>query len=370
MKELNIYREVKGLLEKGERITLATVIGTTGSTPAGSSAKMTVREDGLQIIGTIGGGCLEALVIEEARIAFHKGTQRLIEYQLNDEEIEGGLLCGGQVRILVEPLDVSFLSLFDQIVKMQDQGKNGILITHVQNGEKPEKTAVYDTEQSGSIIPDHIIHIAQSIAPLVIRSEKPQQINPRTGTDYFVEPILGYPTLFIFGGGHVSLSVAYFSKLAGFKVIVIDDREAFANRQRFPEADATIVDMYDSVFSKLEINPSSFIVIITRGHKYDELTLEHALKTPAQYIGMIGSKRKVLIALDRLQERGFPEEQLEKVFAPIGLDIGAQNPSEIGISIVSELIKVRRKGWSAPLIHMAETVRTIRKTKQERANSE
>lgn len=370
MKELNIFREVKNLLEKEERIILATVIGTSGSTPAGSSAKMIIREEGLQIIGTIGGGCLEAIVIEEARIAFHNRTQRLIEYQLNDEEIEGGLLCGGQVRILIEPLDTSFLPLFNHILKMQSLGINGILVTYIQNGGIPEKTTVYDSDIFVSTIPDHIIHIAQGIAPIVISSEKPQQINPRTGTDYFVEPVLGYPTLFIFGGGHVSLSVAHFAKLAGFKIVVIDDREAFANRQRFPEADEAIIEMYDAVFSKLEIHPSSFIVIITRGHKYDELTLEQALKTPAQYIGMIGSKRKVIIAFDNLAERGFSEEQINRVFAPIGLDIGAQNPSEIGISIVSELIKVRRRGGHVPLSHMAETVRMIRKTKQERANSE
>ena len=161
--------------------------------------------------------------------------------------------------------------------------------------------------------------------------------------DIFIEPILPEPTLFIFGAGHISLSISKIAKMVGFKVIVIDDRAEFANTERFPKADQLFTENFSEVFSKLKVNISSYIVIVTRGHKFDEKVLEWAIKSKACYLGMIGSKKKNDTIFSNLQSKGVSKKLLETVHAPIGLDIHAETPEEIAVSIMAEIIKVRRE---------------------------
>jgi len=158
----------------------------------------------------------------------------------------------------------------------------------------------------------------------------------------FIEPIMTSPVLYIFGGGHVSFSISKIAKMLGFKVVVVDDREEFANPNRFPEADETIANDFEAVFPKFRINRSSYIVIVTRGHLLDEKVLEWAVKTDAGYVGMIGSSRKNRTVFSHLESRGISKELLEAVHAPIGLDIYAETPEEIAVSIMAEIIMVRR----------------------------
>jgi xanthine dehydrogenase accessory factor len=160
--------------------------------------------------------------------------------------------------------------------------------------------------------------------------------------EVFIEPILTTPTLYIFGGGHISLPLAKTGKLLGFKTAVIDDRAEFANTNRFPEADTVIAEDFGKSFSRLKIDKSSYIVIVTRNHQYDDLVLEWAVGTRAKYIGMIGSKKKTKAVFDHLMTKGITKEQLARVHAPIGVEIGAQTPEEITVSILAEIIKVRR----------------------------
>lgn len=160
--------------------------------------------------------------------------------------------------------------------------------------------------------------------------------------DVFVEPILPQPTLYIFGGGHISLFIAKIAKMVGFRIVVIDDRPEFANPERFPEADETLAHDFSAVFPKLNINKSCYIVIVTRGHLSDEMVLEWAVSTDAKYIGMIGSKKKNKTLFSHLRSKGVPQELLEKVHAPIGIDIHAETPEEIAVAILGEIIKVKR----------------------------
>ncbi|HEV2206946.1 MAG TPA: XdhC/CoxI family protein [Candidatus Acidoferrales bacterium] len=159
--------------------------------------------------------------------------------------------------------------------------------------------------------------------------------------EVFVEPILPQPTLYIFGAGHVSLAVSRIAGEAGFAVAVIDDRESFANVERFPMASEVHTSYADS-FEKIHPNSSSYLLIVTRGHKDDMRVLAWAVNTDARYIGMIGSKRKVLSVYKALEKEGYAPEKFERVHAPVGLDIGALSPEEIAVSIVAELIAVRR----------------------------
>ncbi len=159
--------------------------------------------------------------------------------------------------------------------------------------------------------------------------------------DVFIEPIKPLPMLLIFGGGHISFSLARIGKMVDFRVVVIDDRPEFANAERFPEADETIAEDMTSVMQRLDINSSSYIVIVTRGHQNDTQVLEWAVATPAAYVGMIGSKRKIQTIFSYLKTKGITQEQLDRVHSPIGLPIGAETPEEIAVSIMAEIIQVR-----------------------------
>jgi xanthine dehydrogenase accessory factor len=159
--------------------------------------------------------------------------------------------------------------------------------------------------------------------------------------EVLLEPIFSEPTVYIFGAGHVSQQLAPLAKRVSFKVVVIDDREMFANRERFPEADEVIVSEFEKSFDHLNIDECSYIVIVTRGHLYDGFVLEQAVKTNARYIGMIGSRKKIQTLYQNLIKKGISKETLNRVCAPIGLDINSETPEEIAVSIVAELIKVR-----------------------------
>ncbi len=159
--------------------------------------------------------------------------------------------------------------------------------------------------------------------------------------EVLLEPIQPDPTLYIFGAGHIAQALSPIGKMVDFKVVIIDDRPMFADSKRFPEADEVLVEPFEGVFDKLQINPQSYIVIVTRGHLYDGEVLEQAIRTNAGYIGMIGSKRKIALLYKDLMDKGIKKELLDRVYAPIGIYIHSETPAEIAISIIAELIKVK-----------------------------
>ncbi len=167
-------------------------------------------------------------------------------------------------------------------------------------------------------------------------------------TDVFIEPIVASPTMFIFGAGHVGFPLARMAKMCGFRVVVIDDRSEFANSERFPEADEIYAGDFPTLFPEFSIGESSYIAIVTRSHETDQMVLEWAVTTDAKYIGMIGSRKKVKTVFSRLQSLGVSQEVLSKVHTPIGVDIAAETPEEIAVSILGEIIKVRREAEKGP----------------------
>jgi xanthine dehydrogenase accessory factor len=201
-----------------------------------------------------------------------------------------------------------------------------------------------------------------SVAQEVMREEKPRRLHfnlnahPEYDTglvcggslDIFVEPILATPTLFLFGGGHVALHVSRIADLAGFDTIILDDREAFANRERFPHASATHAGPWEEILERITPNEFSYLVIATRGHQGDLTCLRWALSKPARFIGMVGSKRKRVEFQKALESEGVPTAALERVHSPVGLEIGALTPEEIAVSVVAEMIAVRRGATTAP----------------------
>jgi xanthine dehydrogenase accessory factor len=258
------------------------------------------------------------------------------------------------------------MDLFEEIVRMRRAGERGALATIVHtNGSIPsyESSRMLvreDGSLAGSIGGGRVEAEVWAAAKEVMEKEAPRKMvfNLNNDTAYdnglicggtveiFVEPILPQPVLYLFGGGHVSMAVAKAASSAGFWICVVDDREAFANLQRFPMAQEVFTG-FEEAFAKIQPNASTYLVIVTRGHKEDMRVLAWAVRTAARYIGMIGSKRKVLSVYKALEQEGHRAEDLERVYAPMGLDIGALSPEEIAISIVAELIAVRRNADTA-----------------------
>jgi xanthine dehydrogenase accessory factor len=258
------------------------------------------------------------------------------------------------------------VDLFEEIVKMRRAGQRGALATIVHtNGSIPsyESSRMLvrdDGSIAGTIGGGCVEAEVWAAAKEVMHKEAPRKMvfnlnNEATydnglicgGTlEVFVEPILPQPMLYLFGGGHVSMAVAKAAGAAGFGICVVDDREAFANAERFPMAQE-IYTTYEDAFEKIRPNAATYLIIVTRGHKEDMRVLGWAVRTPARYVGMIGSKRKVLSVYKALENDGYRPDEFQRVYAPMGLEIGALAPEEIAISIVAELIAVRRNAESA-----------------------
>jgi xanthine dehydrogenase accessory factor len=258
------------------------------------------------------------------------------------------------------------VDLFEEIVKMRRAGQRAALATIVHtNGSIPsyESSRMLVREDgsiAGTIGGGCVEAEVWAAAKEVMQNESPRKMvfNLNNEAKYdnglicggtlevFVEPILPQPIIYLFGGGHVSMAVAKAASAAGFGVGVVDDREAFANKERFPMAHE-IYTSYEEAFEKLHPNSSSYLIIVTRGHKEDMRVLAWAVRTEARYVGMIGSKRKVLSVYKALENDGFKPEEFERVYAPMGLEIGALSPEEIAISIAAELVAVRRNAPEA-----------------------
>jgi xanthine dehydrogenase accessory factor len=250
--------------------------------------------------------------------------------------------------------------IYQAITKIREAGDESALATVISaSGSTPrEEGAKMLVKPDGSILGSigggsielkviqEAIEVIKSGRPkhLCYRLKEGEELGMICGGDIevFVEPIIAAPTLFILGGGHISFTLASMAKLVGFRIVVVDDRPEYATPQRFPEAEQTLVSSYDKAFSKLKVSKSGCIVIVTHGHKGDAAALEGALSTEAKYIGMIGSRTKNESVYARLMAKGITQKQLERVYAPVGLPIHAQTPEEIAVSILAEIIKVRR----------------------------
>jgi xanthine dehydrogenase accessory factor len=253
----DVYEAALRATRTDEPAALVTVIATEGSTPQKAGAKMVVYADG-RIVGTIGGGCVEAEMIRRARHAIDQHRSQLAAYDLTpDQAGEDGLVCGGRMQVFIEPLE-------------------------------------------------------------------------------------GVPTLLLFGAGHVAQPLARLAKSVGFRVEVADDRAKFANAERFPEADVILVEPFREAAAKMTLARGSYAVVVTRGHKGDADALQAVLGKGLRFVGLLGSRPKAVHVMSELEERGVAPEALAEIHVPLGVEIGAQSPEEIAVSILAELIAVRR----------------------------
>ncbi len=353
----DIYKEIKEIQDKGEEGVVASVVARKGSAPMSADAKMVVYKDG-SMKGTVGGGCLEADVWAEAKRVLRKGGASKMSFNLTEAEAgESGHICGGIVDVLVEPLSNYSADILSEVVRIRAEGGRAVLASVVSrsDGKTPgpeDRMLIYrDGKKLGSI--EGLEAEVTEQAFEVLNNEKPENVTftiPGTGVkaEVFLEPIVTRPTVYLFGGGHVSKHIAKVADVAGFRLVIVEDREQYANWERFPEAEGFIVtDDFEHLENVMpEIEETDMTIIVTRGHQYDQDILAWAWDKPFRYLGMIGSRTKILATYRHLeQEMGVPRDEfIKRVRAPMGLEIGSDSPGEIAVAIVGELIQVRRQG--------------------------
>jgi xanthine dehydrogenase accessory factor len=343
---IKLLQAVNHLLEEGEDLILATIISHSGSTPRSVGTKMIVRRNGT-IVGTIGGGLVEAEILKLAPEVFKtaRAQVKAIELMGATAATTDQMICGGRLVILLEYLSANRQTVKEvqDLIAVLQKGRKGYLVKSLQiipEAGKGESFLIQD----GEIKLGRSLRSESWLRNLALKDDKIRGpfIREAENQRFFIEPTFIPGTVFLFGAGHVSQQVAEVTALVKFRTVILDDREEFANPQRFPKADRIIVLVsFAQAFAGLEIDSDSYVVIVTRGHLYDKTVLEQALRTKAGYIGMIGSRRKRDIVYQALLNEGFSQEDIDRVYSPIGLNIGGETPEEVAISIVAELIQVR-----------------------------
>lgn len=342
-----IARHMAKELEKGQDVVLATIVSQSGSTPRTSGTRMLVLPDN-DIVGTIGGGIVEARVIQAAADTRQSGEPLLLAFDLNRKGQQDDLdvICGGRLTVILEPIistPVNINLYRDRYLYLR-QGVPSMVISSVAGKKQaavPLERCLFtrgSITQGSLALPEPVLETltrlaAKQRAPFLADVENRQ---------FLIDPPFACGTVFIFGAGHVSLQLAKLTGMVNFRTVVLDDREAFANRKRFPDADEVIVlENFENTLEAVVIDSDAYIVIVTRGHSHDKTVLAQALATKAGYIGMIGSRTKRDTIYNALKQDGFTQRDIERVHSPIGLGINAETPEEIAVSIVAELIHAR-----------------------------
>ncbi len=344
----SLSKLISDQLGKSRPVVLVSIISREGSTPRTSGTKMVVLAEG-RSYGTVGGSALEANVIEEALRCHILQRPALLEFDLTSHDTASqDMICGGKIKILLDfiPSSITNVQLFQITHNAFCNGNKCFFFTSFVEGDRVQVLGRAVMLSDGIISGDPIVE--DNDLP-VLREELPRcavtTVISLGNHQLLIDPISRVKTLYCFGAGHVAVPTAHIAALVGFRVIVIDDRAEFANRQRFPEAhDIIVIADFHRAFEKIKVDPDSFLVIVTRGHQYDRIVLEQAIKTEAGYIGMISSRAKRNAIYSTLTAEGIASPgDLERVHSPIGLPIGGETPEEIAVSIVAELIEIRKK---------------------------
>ena len=351
MKE--VFEEATNQINEKHPLVIATVVRTKGSTPQKPGAKLLVRNDGSGV-GTLGGGCVEGDIWYAAKqLMKNRGSAETIGYELNEEiAAQDGLVCGGTMFFLVDPIyEKGQEALFlDEINSAYLGGEPVALASLVKtipdiDSKLGGKLLIRsDGSVEGTLGADNLNSEAIKYGIELMAYGNSKYVRSETGAEYFVEGYTTPPQIILCGGGHVSRAIYTFAVNLGFNLTVIDDREEFANKTRFPLANVVVAESSAEGFRSIEINKNTFIVIATRGHRYDHVSLEAALNTSASYIGLLGSKRKTILIYEELLSKGVSIDRIKDVRAPIGLDINARTPEEIAISIMAEILMIRNGG--------------------------
>lgn len=346
----SVFAEAVRLLKAGERFALATVVDTNGSTPQKPGAKLLVRADGTTV-GTLGGGCVEAEVWQEAAITLRDGGRcSLREFSLSDDlAAESGMVCGGVMTVFVEVVaNVAIVLPLAEAVERALAGGEAVAVATVVAASQPDRLGarllLERDNPVGSLGEVSWDEAAIEVCRSLRARGGTRLIEVAVGTRVFAEGFLAPDSLLLVGAGHIARALCPLAKHLGFRVVVLDDRADFANEERFPGADEVIAADIAATLRCYPVSASTSIVIATRGHQKDVVALREAVRSTAGYIGMVGSRRKVRLVLRQLLEEGLRPERLDSVRSPVGLDIGARSPEEIALSILAEVVMIRSGG--------------------------
>jgi xanthine dehydrogenase accessory factor len=341
-----LLRQLLDEIDRGRPAASCRLVETRGSTPQKAGATMAVYADGGQL-GTLGGGCVEAEVKRRALGVIERQAAEVARFQLDDNYgWDDGLICGGRMQVVLEPLTTKLAqNYYRQLAELAQRGAGAteaIVFDAAASGLPAPASYLFDAEGAliaalpgepqGGVVPDEV---RQALRPVRTRPR------PYAGQGVAFLPLLPRCRLLIVGGGHVGQAVAALSADLDFDVWVVDDRPDIISDERFPRAQRRIAGPIGERLADIEITPSTYCLIVTRGHNHDEEALYHLADRGAAYVGMIGSKRKIKLIFDDLLQEGISAEVLERVHAPVGLEIGSQTVPEIAVSIAAELISHR-----------------------------
>jgi xanthine dehydrogenase accessory factor len=344
-------------------VAYTALVETRGSTPQKAGAVMLVFPDGSQT-GTLGGGCVEAEVKRRALKLIDENRREILTFQLDsDYGWDDGLICGGRMTMLVDPIAADGDNSYFQILREMALTGQGTTEAIVFDAEASQANAGdrYLLDGDGKLLASRAVgeppaSLFEKLRPLASRPR------PYVAGGISYLPRLKRCRLIIVGAGHVGQKVADLAADADFDVWAIDDRETYCNPERFPKAKRLIVNPINDALTNLDVDTDAFCIIVTRGHNHDEEALYHLAETKARYVGLIGSKRKIKLIFEDLLAEGISREALENVHAPLGLDIGSQTVPEIAISIVAELIRFRNLGDQPVQIERASLMSELRDT--------
>ena len=337
---MHAMRDVLPTLERwvaeGRRVATATVVRTERSAPREPGSTLAVSETG-EVAGSVTGGCVEPAVYAEAQEVLAGGPPRLRTYGIADEEaFEVGLPCGGTVHIFVDALDPALVAPLAAAIREE---RATALAVDVAGPEAGVKRLVFgDAPTDGTSEGAIGALLAHGETALVSLGDR----------DVFVSSFVPRPRMYVFGAVDHAAALATIGRFLGYRVTVCDARAKFVTRERFPDADELIVEWPDRFLARAPVDERTAICVLTHDHKFDVPLLKVALATRAAYIGAMGSRRTTARRAERLREEGVGEAELERVHAPIGVDIGARTPEEVAIAIAAQIVAVSRLGLGEP----------------------
>ena len=342
----DVFKQLDQWRQDNEKIAIITVVETWGSAPRPVGSKMVTTQSG-GIAGSVSAGCVEGAVIEEAAIVMSTGKPRLVEFGVADETAWGvGLACGGKIKVFIEP-GLSIDSIYHVLKENLVNGIPFFTITYLDGSEEQTNKKLLvepggkqigdlDWPKEGNKILDEALNY--------LANEKSGTITDSAGANLFIDVQPLPPKLIIVGAVHLSVPLITIANTIGFETILIDPREAFASHERFPHVDQLVQRWPDEALQELTLDKSAYIVVLTHDPKLDDPALLSALNSDARYIGALGSRRTNQKRFERLRDAGLTEDQLSRLHAPIGLDLGGRSSNEIAISIMAEIVQVRNEG--------------------------
>jgi xanthine dehydrogenase accessory factor len=346
---IDVLTQIEDWQAKGEDVAVATVIRVLGSAPRPVGARMIVSSGG-RMAGSVSGGCVETTVYEEMMDVLAGAPPHNLHFGITEDMIwDVGLACGGTIDVFVQQLDPGLVAASRERL---DSGRPFALAT-ILSGEAGDGSPAAGSTAlitPATIVGDlreaRAVAAAREMLAAQARVGAIHQIAP--GVEVYVEPFLPPPVMLIVGGVHAAIPLTRFAKELGFHVVVTDPRAKFANRDRFPEADEIFVEWPDETFRRVEVDDTTYVVLLTHDPKIDEPTLAAALETKAAYVGAIGSRGTHAARFERMARWGVSPEQLRRVYGPIGLDLGGRTPAETALSIIAEVVAVKngRRGGS------------------------